>query len=91
VHSYCHQKIEKAIHELYNFASVREFNLSFQENSRTSTLQERLENCALELEKQERPVVQHSQICMEAITTNKSNMSKSSLNPAMLLNRILQE
>jgi hypothetical protein len=43
------------------------------------------------LEKQERPVVQHSQICMEAITTNKSNMSKSSLNPAMLLNRILQE
>ena len=48
---YCHEKIEEAIRALYNFASLHERNLKFEEKPRTSTLQEKLEKTALHLEK----------------------------------------
>jgi hypothetical protein len=59
VRAHCHQKIERAIYELYNYASFKECNLPFIDNPRTTTLQENMENAALETEKQERVIIQN--------------------------------
>jgi len=56
------QKIEKAIVDSYNFASLREFGVPFLSNSRRSTLQENLERIATNLEKQERVIVWNSHL-----------------------------
>jgi len=39
--SRCHQKIERAIYNLYHFASLRKFGISFQQNSHITMLQKR--------------------------------------------------
>jgi hypothetical protein len=57
---HCYQKIEGAILDLYNYASVREFGTPFLENSQKTTLQENLETAAEGTEKAERAVIRHS-------------------------------
>jgi hypothetical protein len=84
--SHCHQKIEKAIGDLYNFASMREFGIPFMSNSRKSTLQENLESIATNLEKQERVIVWNSHLITEAKTTNIAILSRNSIRLAVLLN-----
>jgi len=84
--SHCHQKIEKAIVDLYNFASMREFGIPFMSNSRKSTLQENLESIATNLEKQERVIVRNSHLITEARTTNIAILGRNSIRIAVLLN-----
>ena len=86
--SYCHEKIEDAIHALYNFASLHERNLTFKENICTSTLQEKLETTALDVEKQERPILQEAQIIMQARSTNKAILLRNALNFAILTHQV---
>ena len=65
---HCYQKIEGAILNLYNYASVREFGTPFLEHSRITTLQENLETAAEETEKAERATTQL--ILTQSITFN---------------------
>jgi hypothetical protein len=91
VRAHCHNKIESAIHDLYDFASRREYNLPFQECSRITSLQENLEKTALDLEKQERYIVRDSYIVLEARSTNKAVLQRSALNIAVLLKKVPAE
>lgn len=77
--NFCNEKIEQAVHALYDFASTRECNLSFENNSRTSTLQATLEQIAVDIEKQEHPVFRNNQIVMEARTVNKAILRRSDI------------
>jgi len=88
---HCYQKIEGAILNLYNYASVREFGTPFLEHSRITTLQENLETAAEETEKAERAVIRHSNLVTEARLCNTAILSRNSLNLAVLPNRIPQE
>jgi hypothetical protein len=89
--SFCHQKIENAIYELYNFASIREYGTSLLETSRVPSLQEKMEQLALELELLERPTVQNSQLILWSRNTNMCILSRHSLNTAILLNKFPAE
>ena len=77
--NFCNGKIKRAVHALYDFTSTRECNLSFDNNNRTSTLQEKLEQIAVDIEKQERPVFRNDQIVMEACTVNKAILCRSAI------------
>jgi len=89
--SFCHQKIENAIFALYDFASMREYGTPLQETLQISSLQERMERVASELELLERPIVQNSYLILRSRDTNKCILSRHSLNTAILLNKIPAE
>jgi len=51
---YCHGKIETAVQDLYDFACSLEYDMPLSEALRLSTLQEKLEQAAMDTEKQEK-------------------------------------
>ena len=80
---FCNDKLENAIHAIYNYASTRESNLSFDANKRTSTQQEKLERTAIELEKEEHLAFINNQLVQESRTTNKAILSRNALRLAI--------
>jgi hypothetical protein len=88
VRNHCNQKIEDALFDIYDYASIHGYNLPFNECNRISTLQENLENCAVELKKTERLTVQKSKLLLEARETYIAILSKNTLNLVALLERI---
>jgi len=91
VRNHCNQKIEDALFDIYDYASIHGYNLPFNECNRISTLQENLENCAVELKKTERLTVQKSKLLLEARQTYIAILSKNTLNLVALLERIPEE
>jgi hypothetical protein len=91
VRNHCNQKIEDALFDIYDYASIHGYNLPFNECNRISTLQENLENCAVELKKTERLTVQKSKLLLEARETYIVILSKNTLNLVALLERIPAE
>jgi hypothetical protein len=91
VRNHCNQKIEDALFDIYDYASIHGYNLPFNECNRISTLQENLENCAVELKKTERLTVQKSKLLLEARETYIAILSKNTLNLVALLERIPEE
>ncbi len=91
VRNHCNQKIEDALFDIYDYASIHGYNLPFNECNRISTLQENLENCAVELKKTERLTVQKSKLLLEARETYIAILSKNTLNRVALLERIPAE
>jgi hypothetical protein len=89
--TYSHQQIETALRDLYNYASIRERNLTFEENHRTSTLQEDLQRKALEVEKQERPILKNAKVILDTGPINKAILLKSALDYAILLHQVPAE
>jgi hypothetical protein len=85
--THCHQQIEEAIYALYNYASFHEYKVSFSDCHRKTTLQENLENIAVEVEKTQRYVVKNSKLILEARTNNKAILRENSITIAVLLNR----
>jgi hypothetical protein len=85
---YCYHKIERANHNLYDFASIRETGISFHQNTRMTTLQENLQSAALEQEKQERTILINSQLSIDARKDNKAILSRNTLRPLVLLNKL---
>jgi hypothetical protein len=57
VHAHCNQKLEEAIYQLYNFASLNECSLPLHEITCATTLQENMIATAKESELQVRPIV----------------------------------
>ena len=86
--AFCHDKLEQAIYNIYNYASIREKNLSFAENPRTSTLQEQLEHIARNLEKQEHLIYKQVQLVTEARTTNKAILHRHALQTAIAYQQV---
>jgi hypothetical protein len=85
---YCHKKIEGALYDLYNFASIHEYELTLEAAPRKTTLQEKLENVAISVEKQERLVVRNSHTKMETRETNVAILRKQALMEAVMLNKL---
>lgn len=50
---HCQKKMEDALRNLYQYASSVEYNVPFDETSLLSSLQQRLENAAMDIERQE--------------------------------------
>ncbi|MFN9979257.1 MAG: hypothetical protein ACK53Y_05055, partial [bacterium] len=69
--AFTYQKIETAIRKLYDFASIREFNTPMDEATRTSSLQESLEDTVKKLELEERPILRQSKLLLESRATNR--------------------
>jgi len=55
--SHCNEKVEEALTNLYNFASMRQYNLPLKESSRMTVLQENMIYAAKEAELQERKII----------------------------------
>ena len=88
VRSYCNEKLEKAIHNLYDYVSYRESNCSMQERNRMCTLQENLIVAAKEAELQERPTVQSNQIIFETRPENLAIKSRHEIQLSILLKKL---
>jgi len=84
------KKIEHAILELHNFASLCEYHTPFQESPRATTLQENLERITLELELAKRPIVDKNQVVMQSQNRNIVIISRNAINLAVLLNKLPQ-
>jgi hypothetical protein len=85
---YCHGKIEGALYDLYNYASIHEYELTLGAAPCKTTLQEKLENAATSVEKQERMVVRNSHTKMETREKNVAILWKQALMEAVMLNRL---
>jgi hypothetical protein len=70
---------------------MREYGTSLQETFCVSSLQEHMEQIAVEVELMERPMVQNSKLILCARDTNKCILSRHLLNTAILLNKIPAE
>lgn len=70
---------------------MREQNLPFVENERTSTLQEQLERTASNIEKQEHTIFKNDQIIVEARSDNIAILSRSALQYAIATHRLPAE
>jgi len=88
---HCYEKIENALHNLYAFTSVHEYNVPSLDTTRLTKLQEKLERAALDIEKQERCTVQHSHLLREARSTNIAILRKQAITEAVLLRRLPAE
>jgi hypothetical protein len=85
---YCNQHIEDALLTIYNFASSRQYNCSFQDSTRATTLQDNLERAAKEAELEERKIIRDSCVVYASRSTNKAIKSRAEINMDVLLNRL---
>lgn len=85
---YCHGKIETAVQDLYDFACSLEYDMPLSEALRLSTLQEKLEQAAMDTEKQEKLIVQNAHLVLEARERNVAIQRKQAVTEAVLLNRL---
>jgi hypothetical protein len=85
---YCHTRIEAALHALYNSASIHEFATPLATPTRKTILQENMEDAAAAVERQERTIVQHSNIVLASRESNIAILRQHALTEAILLNRL---
>ena len=86
--SLCNQKIEAALHKLYDFASVRQYNCPFHEAQRMPTLQEKLIAAAKRDELEERKIIRDSKVIYESRSEHKAIRSRSAIQQDVHLNRL---
>jgi hypothetical protein len=89
--AHCHKKIEMALYNLYDTASMVEYNMSSSAANRRTKLQQKLEQRAMEIEKQERRIVQHAHLCWEARASNIAIIGKQALTEAVLMQQVPAE
>jgi len=82
------QNLEKAIYDVYNFAAKIQYNCSQENTTRTTALQEIMEQVARETELQERPVARSSELSYETRTSNKAILSKTAIQIKTLLGQL---
>jgi hypothetical protein len=88
---FCYKKIEDALFDIYDFASKREYDTPLEDNVRTSSLQERLEQAATILERTPRPILRDSTLVTESRSINQAILTQHSLKLAILLGKIPAE
>jgi hypothetical protein len=88
VRGHCNQKIEEALHSLYDFAAKREFNCTMDEARCNTTLQENLITAARESELQERPILKADHILHEKRTNTIAIRSKHDVQLMVLLKKL---
>ncbi len=71
--------VEKAIKEIYNFASHHQFNAPSSQANRTTKLQENMETTAKEVETTERPILQHSRLLPDTRDRNKAILHRRAI------------
>jgi hypothetical protein len=89
--SHCNQKIEDAIVNLYNYASLREYNTSAQNALQKSTLQERMEQAAKRAELLERLIVSGNKLYFEARPDNMAILTENSILRAIAMGKLHEE
>jgi hypothetical protein len=77
--THCLQKIETALFNIYNYASIREYDVSVQNAPNRSSLQDDMEKAALDTELRERPIVCNNKVILEARDTNLAILSRSTI------------
>jgi len=82
---HCYEKIEDALYDLYNFASMYEYNQPIDDAARDTKLKEQMERAALDIERQKRTTVQQSTLIREARATNIAILRKQALTEATML------
>ncbi len=88
VRAHCNQKLEEAIYQLYNFASLNECSLPLHEITYATTLQENMIAVAKESELQVRPIVRSAHIIHESRTHNVAIKSKHDIRLSVLLQKL---
>jgi hypothetical protein len=83
---HCYQKIE--LHNIYNFASMLEYNCPFDESTRNTTLFENLYNAAIDAETQLRPIVKSSHLVNEARSNNIAIKSRVEIQRLILIRKM---
>jgi len=86
--AHCLQKIETAIFNIYNYASIREYDISVLNAPRKSTLQDDMEKAALNTELQERPIISRNKVIHEARENNYAILSINSIRRAVFTGRL---
>ncbi len=89
--THCNEKIESAIHEMYHYASLREYGVSLQDANRKTSLQEKAENAAKALEKENRLIVKQRQLITDSRQSNIAILSRRAISQAILLNQLPAE
>jgi len=79
---HCQEKMEDALRNLYQYASSVEYNVPFDETSLLSSLQQRLENAAMDIERQERCIVNQTRLTREARTSNMAIRTRRDISDA---------
>ena len=85
---FCNQKIEEALIKLYDYASMREYNCSFRDSPRMTTLQEKLINTAKRAELEERKIIRNSKVIYESRQKNIAIQSRSDIQRNVILHRL---
>jgi hypothetical protein len=85
---FCHDKMEQAIFNIYDFASMLEYDIPLSSAPRSPSLQEHLEQMALDIETMSRPVIINSQCKMETRSINKAILRPHALTMATLLHQL---
>jgi hypothetical protein len=88
VRAHCNQKIEEALHNLYDFAAKREFNCSMDKARCNTTLQENLFIVARESELQERPILKADHITHDKRTNTIAIRSRRDVQLMVLLKKL---
>ena len=89
--AHCHQKLEDALYDLYDYASMREYGVSIEDAQQKSVLQERMENAAKSTELAERYIVRNKKLYLESRPQNVAILSEEAVGRAILLNRLPNE
>jgi hypothetical protein len=88
VRAHCNQKIEETLHNLYNFATKREFNCSMDEARCNTTLQENLIIAARKSELQERPILKADHIIYDKRMNTIAIRSRCDVQLMVLLKKL---
>ncbi len=89
--THCYQKIELALQNLYDYASIIEFDCPLYECLQKTILQERMETAAREAELLSRPVIRNSRLIYEQRIRNHAIRSCRDVQLAVLLHRLPPE
>jgi len=82
---HCHQRIEHALHNIYNCASINEYGRELHEEIRYTHLQEHLISAAKEAELQMRPIVRDSRLLYKQRNQNQAIKSQNEVQILVLL------
>jgi hypothetical protein len=77
--AHCVQKIETALFNIHNYASIWEYDVSVQNAPNRSSLQDDMEKASLDTELRERPIVCNNKEILEARDTNLAILSRSTI------------
>jgi hypothetical protein len=85
---HCNQRIEHALHNIYNCASINEYGRELHEEIRYTRLQEHLISAAIEAELQMRPIVRDSRLLYEQRNQNQAIKAQNEVQISVLLQRL---